>query len=509
MSAIAGVWFFDGRPDALHACERMQQALLPYGPDRLGVWSGGDIALASCLMRLLPEDRFDAQPMHVRGGRLIVVADARLYNRDELLHALDINPSDGKQLSDSDILAKALERWGEAALSRLVGDFAFAAWDVDTRSLLIARDHLDARPLHYHIGNGWFAFASMPKGLLALDGVSAEPNIERLCAWQLLWTKEPGSTFYEAIQCVEPGHFIRINSRGVVTLHRHWQPECLPRLRFQRFDDYGDALRELLDRSTAARLRSTGGISMLLSGGLDSTAVAASAAMQLGHDRGPLHAFTSVPMAGTPPGYAEHVFIDEGPLAALMAKRYTNIKHHLVSSEGCDLLAEMQASIAWADQPVLNPTNTVWMNKAYGLSQQAGCTVVLTGGKGNLALSYDGTHVLAELFGQLRWFRLFSEALGLVRSGRAKRMRGLLRQAVEPWLHSSLGRLLGNAKQFESSINSMFLLITPHIEEWLGSREATIHLQPAHIKHRCYRDWLVSFLRVVDSGNVNAAINAL
>src|SRR6478736_3066106 len=129
MTAVAGVWRFDGRPDAAEACARMLASLQLYGPHHGAQWSDNDVALGRRLMKVLPEDAFDQQPLIGTEGRYILVADVRLDNRDELTKALSIPVPQARTLSDSAILLAAIERWDESCFERLVGDYAFAAWD--------------------------------------------------------------------------------------------------------------------------------------------------------------------------------------------------------------------------------------------------------------------------------------------------------------------------------------------------------------------------------------------
>src|SRR6266849_5578072 len=129
MTAIAGLWRLDGRPNAADGCARMLASQELYGPHAVAQWSNGDVAFGRRLMRLLPEDSFDRQPLIGGGGRYVLVADVRLDNRDELAAALDIPAAAAQGICDAAILLTALERWDDACFSRLVGDYAFALWD--------------------------------------------------------------------------------------------------------------------------------------------------------------------------------------------------------------------------------------------------------------------------------------------------------------------------------------------------------------------------------------------
>src|ERR1051326_4861857 len=101
MTALAGLWRFDGRPDTSAHCARMLGAQEIYGPDAVGQWSDRGIALGRRLMRLLPEDAFDRQPLIGGNGRFVLVADLRLDNRDALLDSLQILGATATSLSDA------------------------------------------------------------------------------------------------------------------------------------------------------------------------------------------------------------------------------------------------------------------------------------------------------------------------------------------------------------------------------------------------------------------------
>src|SRR5262249_40393985 len=145
-------------------CARMLAAQTLYGRHDGAQWSHGGVALGRRLMRVLPEDDFDRQPLIGGEGRYILIPDVRLDKRDELTEALPVPAPQARSLCDAAILLAAIERWDESCFERLVGDYAFALWDASRRRLLLARDPLGQRPLHYHRGNKFFAFASMPKG---------------------------------------------------------------------------------------------------------------------------------------------------------------------------------------------------------------------------------------------------------------------------------------------------------------------------------------------------------
>ena len=132
MTAIAGVWCLNGRPNASDSCGRVLAVQELYGRDGTAQWAKGSIALGRSLSRSVPEDKFDRQPLFDKSKRRVLVADVRLDNRNELIRSLGIPSELSLKLCDADILLAAFEKWEEACFQHLVGDYAFALWD-DTR----------------------------------------------------------------------------------------------------------------------------------------------------------------------------------------------------------------------------------------------------------------------------------------------------------------------------------------------------------------------------------------
>src|SRR3569623_1661674 len=138
MTALAGRWNFDARPDA-GACARMLRALAIYGPHASDWCAEEGDAMGRALFRTLPEDRYVSQPMAGGGGRWLMVAAVRIDNREELVAALGTSAAAARTMADGALLLAAWDRWEAGALDRLVGDFAFALWDREKRRLVLAR----------------------------------------------------------------------------------------------------------------------------------------------------------------------------------------------------------------------------------------------------------------------------------------------------------------------------------------------------------------------------------
>jgi asparagine synthase (glutamine-hydrolysing) len=431
VSAITGLWRFDDKPYPTDDCARMLAAQKIYGPHDGRIWSDGPLAMGRRLFCTLPEDTHDCQPLQSGNGRLTLVADVRLDNRDELTAALGLPSGDAGQLCDAALLLASLERWDEGALDRLVGDFAFALWDARAQKLVLARDFLGQRPLHYHRGREFFAFASMPKGLHALPEIPRAPDEQMVAEFLALVPQNGPRSFFKDIARVEAAHIVTVTREGVST-RRYWQPQR-PNVARQPPTDYVEGLRHHLDQAVRSRLRGVNGVvGVNLSAGLDSGAVTATAARLLGPSNGKVVAFTAVPREGYDGPDPRNRFGDEGPLAAATAAMYLNIEHVLIRSGHTSPLDASDRSFFLFDRPMLNLCNTIWINAINQAARERKLNIMLTGDMGNMSVSYTGLELLPELLRSGRLIRLWREAAKLV-ANTDMRWRGALAQTFGPF----------------------------------------------------------------------------
>jgi asparagine synthase (glutamine-hydrolysing) len=402
MTAIALLWHFDAGGEVRERAGRMLSALGPYGPHHQALWSDGPVALGRTLYRTTPEDAFDHQPVRVAGGTATIVADARLDNRDELIGDLGLAPRDAAAMADSEILAIAWERWEDACLPRLLGDFAFIVWDGRNQRVFCARDPLGHRPLFYHQGAGFVAIASMPKGLLALPDVPKVLDEDLLGAFvaalPVAGTDNPfgGLSFYRGIERLPPANSLTI-TRGQAVARPYWSAESVPAVRYKTDDDYLQRAHELFDRAVAVRLRSTGAIGSQLSAGLDSSSVTVTAARLLAARGERLTAFTAVPRPGEAATIMPHRFADEGPLAAETTSRFANIDHVLSPYPLVSPLEPMERSLFALDEPLRGLCNQAWSDDIGRRAQALRIRTLLYAPLGNATISYNGHERFQEL----------------------------------------------------------------------------------------------------------------
>lgn len=443
MAAICALYRFDEQPVESESIAAMLRAMGTWGRGPEAVWTDSTCrsGLGARLMRVTPEDAFDVQPRTSSNGECTIVADARIDNRPELFTALGIDAAEAAAMPDSALVLAAWKAWGPDCVRRLIGDFAFIVHDRRDDSLFCARDPLGQRVLYVHEGRGRIALASAIPALFALPDVERRLDEQKIA--ELLMLLENGATTcFAGVTRLRPGHTLTA-SRGGTVQRRYWIPDPGRPIRLGSDEDYLEAFREVFGRAVRDRLRSARPVGITLSAGLDSSAVAASAAEALHEAGGRLAAFHSAPreeFAGTArPGWVNDESADVRALAAM----HDNIDLTILRGHDATPLADAEKSfeIVWA--PVRNSINLSWMRRIYETAEAAGIGVMLNGGKGNLTISHTGLRTIAEQARRGQLVGAISEARAVARA-RGHRPRDVIRdQVLRPLIPPALLSLYG------------------------------------------------------------------
>src|SRR6266581_5778826 len=295
MSGIVGIVNLDGAPVNRALLRRMTDFMSFRGPDAQQTWVDGNVGFGHTLLRTTEESEREYQPFTL-DGRVWIVADARVDAQDDLIGKLAAR---GEYIergaADVELLLRAYRTWGEQCVDHLLGDFAFAVWDPSRRRLFCARDHLGVKPFFYaHVGET-IVFSN------TLDCVRQHPLVsDRLndlaIADFLLWdlNDDPATTSFHDIQRIPPAH-CAIGSGSGLHMSRYWTLPIDGPIYFKRSGDYPDRFKELLEMAVRDRLR-TKKVAIFMSGGMDSSALAATACKILHNHSSSceVHAFTSV-----------------------------------------------------------------------------------------------------------------------------------------------------------------------------------------------------------------------
>ncbi len=339
-------------------------------------------------------------------GGILLVASARLDNREELGAALGMGGARLAQTSDAALVGESFARGGDAGLARILGGFAFAQWD--GHRLVLARDCLGDAPLFFYAQKDFVVFASTLKSLLALREVPREIDEVMLGHFLALNMRDPRRTLYRGIERVPSRTRMTIDAGGVRHA-QYWAPNpgALPVYRHEAA--YAEQARALFDQSVAAALRGTDGAALFLSGGFDSSAIAATAA-KLGL-AGKLTCYTAVPPEGAAPPLSDKRYGDERSKVEALRRMHPALDiRYVVPPEVHAVDEDPTRHFLRCGLPARNVTNLGWFSGLEDAIDPA-ADALLLGSMGNFGLTWDGTFALAELL-RAGQFAQFAAELG-------------------------------------------------------------------------------------------------
>jgi len=315
---------------------------------------------------------FDGRPCDVHGlrdtstGRAITF-DGRLDNRTDLLRQLELTTADGASIGDAELTLRMYGACGDGCVTRLLGDFAFAIWDGPRRRLFCARDAMGIKPFFYRVADQSIAWASTAGVLAARAGPMPAPNEGMAAEYLAGRITCKSETLFQNIFRLPPAHVL-IADAHATSVRRYWSPEPLAEIRHASDDDYAAHLSALVHEAVAARLRTNRTVGIMLSGGIDSSAVTGIATQ--------LWRSGAVPCAGieafsiSVPGKN-----DEAPYFTQVSKRW-NLPAHRFTAQPADglfrdAIAKELDVETYANAPTLQPL--------YARARERGVGLLLTG----------------------------------------------------------------------------------------------------------------------------------
>lgn len=376
----------------------------------------------------------------------------RLDNAADLRRAIAASAADLSAL-----LHELLQRQGLPGLAKLRGAFALACWDDAAQQLLLAGDQLGLNTVFYARLGGGLVFSSHLRALLALPGLSRNLDDAYLAALLCDVVPEPDATLYAAIRRVPAASALLVDPDGNTTIQPYWQPDWQRRIRYRQDQDYVDEARALLDQAVQRQIAGLDPIVCQLSGGLDSGAVAATAArLRPGQ---PVHVLTMAPPDGVARWQAPHQISDERPAAQAVAALHPNMRWQGLTAAALHSLDHNpQQLFLMLGMPARNAMNIGWFGPLFDQVRALGARAVLTGNFGNMTLSWDGISGLAGWARRGQWLRLGRELAALHRqSGLATAKRiyrnvllPLLSPSAQRWLDDRRGMPLPDALRFSA-----------------------------------------------------------
>jgi asparagine synthase (glutamine-hydrolysing) len=279
MCGIAGKFNFDSaRPVDRDRLVAMTTVIAHRGPDSDGFYVGDSIGLGHRRLSIIDLSTGD-QPMSNENGTVWVVFNGEIYNFADVRHELMQAGHQFRTHSDTEVIVHAYEEWGEAAVDRFRGMFAFAVWDEPRRRLLLVRDRLGVKPLYYSANPDGVTFGSEIKSLLEDPDVPRAWSAEALDAYLALCYVPAPRTIYRNVWKLPAGHLL-VAQNGRVRVRRYWDLTFTGDGDAAREAEYLARLEELVDQSVRLRLMSDVPLGAFLSGGIDSSIVVASMVRQ-------------------------------------------------------------------------------------------------------------------------------------------------------------------------------------------------------------------------------------
>jgi len=365
MCGIAGVVKFDRYAQVDAAVLRnMCQTMFHRGPDDEGIHVEGPVGIG--MRRLSIVDLATGnQPISNEDGTIWIVFNGEIYNHAQLREELIARGHRYRTHSDTETIIHAYEEYGHDCVQHLRGMFAFAIWDRTKQRLFVARDRLGIKPLYYQLTDQSFHFASEIKVLFA--DPQAQPEFHRAVLPEYLAFGYVSSdeTFYRGIRKLMPGHWLELDLNGDVKIERYWDLS-FPSAAADHYDtdSYVRSYRELLENAVNSHLMSDVPLGVFLSGGVDSSAVAA---LMTKIRREPVETFSV--------GYSEHAY-SELPYARIVAEHLKS-SHHEVLVSRQDFFESLPGLIWHEDEPIAWPSSVALYFVARLARERV--TVVLTG----------------------------------------------------------------------------------------------------------------------------------
>jgi asparagine synthase (glutamine-hydrolysing) len=278
MCGIAGLIHTDGAPVSPVTLQRMTDAVAHRGPDGEGHWIEGNVGLGHRRLAIIDLSPAGHQPMVNADHRFVLSYNGEIYNFRELRSELEALGYWFRSNSDTEVLLNALAAWGDKALIRMNGMFAFALWDRKERRLTLARDRYGIKPLYYTQQGGIFAFGSEQKSLLAIPGIERrldKPALLEYFTFQNFFTDH---TLLQDVRMLPAGHFATFDLKDAnprLKLTRYWdfhftEPEGKVDAR-----EYREELDRLFAQAVDRQLVSDVELGSYLSGGIDSGSITA------------------------------------------------------------------------------------------------------------------------------------------------------------------------------------------------------------------------------------------
>jgi asparagine synthase (glutamine-hydrolysing) len=377
MCGICGYVTQNGEPIDRALLQQMNDSLRHRGPDGEGFFVRENVALA--MRRLAIIDVAGGwQPIYNEDHSIVIVYNGEIYNYQGLMVELETRGHRFATRCDTEVVIHAYEEWGDDALLKFNGMFAFALWDENKRRLLLARDRMGKKPLYWQHSARGLVFGSEAKAILVAPWMERRINTQVLHHYLTLqYTPDP-LTIFENIFQLPAAHKLILENNAPPHVERWWQLEFEPKWNISE-NDAAERAREVLNAAVKRRLISEVPLGAFLSGGMDSSIIVA---LMAEHSSAPVKTFSI--------GFRETHY-SETHYARLIAERYRT-EHHEFLFRPNDLTRVIEGVASAADEPFADPAALPLYELARETRQHV--TVALCGDGGDETLAGYRRYVL-------------------------------------------------------------------------------------------------------------------
>jgi asparagine synthase (glutamine-hydrolysing) len=462
---ICGILTTDRTLVSRERLERMADTIRHRGPDDSGVWIGGSagltVGLAHRRLSIIDLSTAGHQPMTNEDGSIWLTYNGEIYNHADLRAELEPAGHEYRSHTDSETIIHAFEQWGAKAVDRFRGMFAFALWDNARRRLMLVRDRLGIKPLYYAETSDGLVFASEIKAILASGLVPTALADGALSEYLAFGYLAGEGTMFRGIRKLPPGHTLSWED-GRARVAPYWELRFVPAIRTPE-PELVHTFSDLFQQSVKLRLMSDVPLGVFLSGGLDSSAIAAVTSCLISD---PLKTFSV--------GF-ESRYYSEFSYARDVA-RLVGADHHEVVLTS-DAFANALPRLVWHEDEPLWGTASVAL---YFVSELAArdVKVVLTGeGSDELFAGYDRYWMTALNARALRLYGL------LPRAGRNLLRKGLFSDVVPERIRRAFSHTFLHADTIPESLilDNWFGLFSPEWQRQLAGPALARDLDTADV----------------------------
>jgi asparagine synthase (glutamine-hydrolysing) len=432
MSSICGIFNRTGKPVSAEAINAMIATLGHWQRegDRSGAWrnTSSAVAFGHLMLTNTPESLDEILPFNHPASGLTITADARIDNREELCRQLAIPPQERESIPDSLLILASYRKWGKECVTRLIGDFAFAIWDEREKRLFCARDHLGNKPMFYFAADDAFIFATEMKGIFRVRNLPRTLDPDWIADALTILIADNKYTPYRAIRRLPPAHWLSV-SPGEMKNERYWHPDPEKEIRLHSEDDYVEALREKLTEAVRCRVRSAFPVGAELSGGLDSSPVAA---LAVRHAESRNLKFITFSHVRGEADQARAAYNDESEFQERLRRHAGISNSRSLTAQDRGVIEAVRNSLQVQDGPT-HRVYGVLTDALHEAAAQEGTRTLLSGFGGDEVVTHQAGEYLDELARRRAWQEIWREFRQCSAAGEQIPIRIFLSKMVEEY----------------------------------------------------------------------------